>query len=132
MALDTNIQEAFDFSLFGGLDKNGNIKKLEGKEAITNALKSWLLSKRGDYIRRPNEGGFLYNWLCKPMSDYNTKRILSSLQIGITYTFAPRIIIETLEVIPNYGRKIYTINLTGIVVNYGVKINFSQDFKTLV
>ena len=132
MGTGNKIKQPYDFDIFGGLNKKGEVPVVKGKQAVINALLSWLLSKEGDYIRRPDEGGFLYNWLCKPMSEYNTNRMLNSLQIGIEYFFSPQIIISSLEVIPDYKHKKYRITLEGYVPDYATNINLSQDFKSLL
>lgn len=132
MGIDNRIKQPYDFSIFGGLNQKGEISVIRGKEAVRNALLSWLLSKEGDYIRRPDTGGFLYNWLCKPMSEYNTSRMLNSLQIGIEYFFSPQIIIITLEVIPDYKKKKYRVTLDGYVPEYSTEIKLDQDFKSFL
>lgn len=127
-----NIKQAFDYNVIGGLDTEGNIKTLTGKEAVINSLKVWLLSKTNDYIRKPGKGGYLYNWLCKPMSENVQRRIISSLRIGLDQDFYPRLIVKSLQVIPNYEKRYWTIIITGYVPSAKETIDFEQNFSSIV
>jgi len=132
MSTANEIKQLFDFSLFGGLDKKGNINTFQEKEAFTNSLNMWLLSKENDYIRKPGKGGFLYSWLMKPLSDVNAQLMLRSLKIGIEREFVPTIFVQNLEVLPNYQKRTWTVILTGWVPEIKSTINFRQDFFALI
>lgn len=132
MAGTNSIKQIFDFNLFGGLSNTGDPLVVSGKEAFINALNIWLLSKQGDFIRQPLKGGFLYNWLCKPLSDYNATRIYTSLKLGLTYDFSPRFVLQDLTVIPDYTNKRWKITMSGFSPDLQEYIDFSQDYKSLV
>ena len=132
MAIAEDIKQIFDFDVFGGLSTDGNLKTLQAKEAFINSLIMWLLNKEGDFLRDPEKGGFLYNWLTKPMSDFNSKRMAISLQTGIEQEYIPRIVVKRLEVIPIYEQRKWTIILEGFVPEINEYIDFQQDFRSLV
>jgi hypothetical protein len=132
MGITTEIKQIFDFNLFGGLSSEGLVNTLQGKDAFINSFSMWLLNKEGDFIRQPEKGGYLYNWLCKPMSNMNAKAITLSLKTGIEKEYTPRIIIEQLEVIPNYEKRLWTILVKGYVPSVDTYIDFKQNFRNLV
>ena len=50
-----------DYSIDADLTSTGALKVLEGRDAITNALKLWISSFRGEVMRDPSKGGYNLN-----------------------------------------------------------------------
>ena len=114
---------ATDFSVFGTIDANGNLKALSTQEAIENAFRMWVVSKKGEVIRFPNRGGFLYPWLMKPMTEVNVNRFKISILNGLEQDFFPYIKVNTLEISPDYNSRVWNIHLVGFCPEYKTKVD---------
>ena len=123
---------AYDTSLYGGTDSTGAINEVFGKEAITNAFLLWLTSARGDLLRNPSRGGILLPYITKPMSDFQRLNIVTVLQTGIKNDFEPYLVIESLQVLPDYARRKWVIELNAYSPAYKVTTNIKTELKNLV
>ena len=101
----------YDVSIFGSVDKNGNINELWGREALSNALKYWLTSAKGDFIRNPTIGGGLYQHLSKPMTEDRATFIQDGIAIGLREDFGQYLQILAINVTPYYTEKYWKIHL---------------------
>jgi hypothetical protein len=129
---DSQIQKtAYDIYLFGGIDQRGNIKEVYSKDAITNAFKLWITSKKGDILRQPSKGGYLYPWLTKPMSQENADKIKTVILLGLENDFQPYLIVNSLEVIPDYNKKAWKIVLEAYSPQYKSQVEISERIKSL-
>lgn len=104
----TNI---FDYDYQGLKDKNGAITQLWGEPALNQSIKLWLVSFQGDIVRAPKRSGYITNWLMKPMNDDNIDRVKMAIKDGIYQDFEPALIIDVLEVTPNYEERYWHIYL---------------------
>lgn len=114
------------------LNKDGVLKVLEGAEAIENAIKQWITSFRGEYIRNPSKGGYITYWLMKPMNNDTQRAIRESIIEGIMEDFSPEIRIKTLEVTPDYDRMLWEIHLEGYAPTIKVPINVHEKLRVLL
>lgn len=100
----------FDVDMFGGVNSNGAIKELWGKEALSNAFHIWISSMQGDILREPTRGGVLQIQLTKPVNEDTAEDIEAILRNGITQDFEPYLDIVVITVTPDYvtrGWKLY-------------------------
>ena len=88
---------------------------LEDVEAIENALRLWLVSFKGDSIRRPNAGGFVTQWLFKSMTEDTAFDIKTAIRVGLEREFAPNIVIDKITVDGDYTRESWRIEIKGYV-----------------
>lgn len=114
---------ATDFSVFGTVDENGVLKELSTQEAIENAFRMWVVSKKGEVIRSPNRGGFLFPWLIKPMSEVNVGRFKISILNGLEQDFYPFLKVESLTIEPDYEARQWNIHLIGYAPEYKTKVD---------
>ena len=121
-----------DHDLDGGTDTKGNVKQVYDDDAIQNALKLWLSSLKGDYIGKPNEGGVLYQFICKPMNEVNLIQFETLLSNSILEHFYPDMEITNIQVEPHYDKRYWKIIIKGVSNTYNVGFTFSEKFKNLV
>jgi len=102
-----------DFTSSAEFEPNGSLRIVTGTEALVNSLRMWIASFRGELIRRPARGGYIVQWLMKPMSEEVGIRIREAIQEGLFEDFEPRITITKVRVIPDYENQFWNIELEG-------------------
>ena len=119
-------QDSYDF--IKGVDVNflGNEGGfiLSDSEALKNKILFWLMSAKGDYVRKPSKGGPLYNILGKVITPANLANIKMSLSSGFQDMFGREMRLVSLDVsidkTPQTGK-------AGIIINMTVKDLLSYD-----
>jgi hypothetical protein len=99
----------FDYDISGRVGVAGDILQVWEKEALVNSLKMWIMSRKGDIIREPNRGGYLIQWLTRPMSEENAENVEMAIRDGIDQDFDPYLKILFLKVTPNYINRYWDI-----------------------
>lgn len=124
--------EIIDFDILGAIDENGQIKQYTNTDALKNSIVCWLTSFRNDIIRSPNRGGYLTSHLYKPMNETQRKSIHDSIIDGFNQDYFPYVKLLTLEVIPNYEKKTWEININvySDLIKNNVSVN--QTVKNFV
>lgn len=121
-----------DFPMNAETNGDGVLKVLEGHEAVENAIRQWISSFRGEYIRNPSRGGYVTYWLLKPMNEDTRRAIKESIREGFYEDFSPEIEIRKLEVTPDYDRMIWEIHLEGYAPSVKVPINVYEKLRNLI
>lgn len=121
--------EIFDYSLYGEVNNSGTLKELGPQEALENAFLMWIVSYRGEIIRKPTRGGYVIQWLCKPMNDDTAELIRQSIEDGLAEDFYPTINIVSLTVVPDYDNRCWTITLKGYCPAIRSQVNFIEKLK---
>lgn len=130
--VNSNLKNSvWDFDAQGTKDSQGNLKILWNKDAIQNAFRMWLVSSKGEMIRRPSYGGVLRQWLIRPMSDENAQNIRTAILSGLNQNFYPFITPTTLTVEPRYEEHYWLITLIGYCKEYSTDINTTVNVKNL-
>lgn len=101
----------FDIDLQGQLDENGALRVLGNAEAVQNALIMWIVSIRGEILRRPGKGGYVTQWLHKPMSQDRAESIRDAISNGMAEDFPLTVRIRSIRVTPQYEKSSYRIQL---------------------
>lgn len=120
-----------DFSIDAEIDVRGKLVILEGKDAVENALRQWLVSFRGEQIRRPNKGGYVTQWLLKPVNERTRVAIERAIRDGLYEDFTPEIVVDVLEVTPNYEHQFWEIHLEGYSPEARVPINLHEQIRII-
>lgn len=120
-----------DYSIDAELETTGALKILVGKEAITNALRQWISSFRGEIIRDPNRGGYITRWLMKPLSEDTALAIKRAILDGFVDEFYPVLIPSLIEVIPNYEREYWEIHIEAYSPEFRENINVIENIRRL-
>jgi len=97
---------SLDFNFFG-FDKKIDESTLlrYGNNANVNRVLFWLSSKRTDYVREPEKGGVLYEFLGKLNSNTNINDWEESLTIKFNNEFFNDMQIVTLKLTPDYKKR---------------------------
>lgn len=105
------VVDPFDVSIFGELTQDGSLVEYTGVEALQNALTMWITSFRRELLRKPAKGGYIMNWIMKPMSEQNAQNIKDAIVDGLEEDFTPRIIVRKIDVIPVYSQDYWDISI---------------------
>jgi len=126
-----NIKVYKDYSMDADVDSEGILKVLSGKEAVENALRQWITSFRGEYIRNPQKGGYVTYWLLKPLNDDTQRAIKEAILEGIYEDFTPQIVVKNLTVVPNYTNLSWEISLEAYSPTVKESINIYEELRHL-
>jgi hypothetical protein len=110
----------------------GNIPVLTDQDALVNAINLWIGSFRGERLYRPHDGGIIMDNLLKPMSDERARDIHDDLVDGLAYKFTPYVKVRECSVVPDYGKSVYWIEITGFCPGLRVAIYDKIGIKPLI
>lgn len=120
-----------DFDSNAEIEPNGSLRVLSGVEALENSIRLWVASFRGEVIRKPERGGYIVQWLMKPMNEETRRRIKEAIQDGLFEDFQPKIQITRLDVIPNYELGYWQIELQGYSPALKEAFSLSEKLRRL-
>jgi hypothetical protein len=100
-----------DLDLFGNDTSSGEAIVHFDNEAVDSALTTWITSKLGDILKKPNEAGVLDRAIFKNMTDAKVDQLVFLIRTGIMNNFSPSIELKKLYIERDYVRKILIINL---------------------
>lgn len=101
----------YDLDMEGGIDKKGHIKEVWNVEALTNSIKMWMSSFRGDILRGPDQGGYIAEIVMRPMTETDAEDFEQIIRNGFNEDFRPYLRVYDIEVVPNYERRYWNIRL---------------------
>ena len=102
-----------DYDHTGISNQRGNIPVLKDQDALSNAIKLWLCSFRGERLYRPTRGGFVVGSLMKPMSEDRANEIEKAIRTGLRTDFQPSVEVAKCTVVPDYESNCYYIHVEG-------------------
>lgn len=120
-----------DYSLDADTGVGGVLTVLSDRAAVENALRQWIGSFRGEILRNPRKGGYVIQWLMKPINDYSAQMIRESISEGLNEDFTPYINITKLEVTGYPEDGYWEINLEGYCPVIESSIGIVENIKTL-
>lgn len=120
-----------DYSIDAEVNSDGVLEVLEGRAALENAIRQWVSSFRGEYIRNPRKGGYITYWLLKPMNEETRRSIVESIREGFYEDFYPAMEIRTLDVTPNYEGMFWEIHLEGYSPSVKIAVNIHEKLRAL-
>ena len=120
-----------DYPMDAELTVNGVLRTLEGTEAITNALRQWISSFKGEVIRQPNRGGYISRWLMKPITEETALAIKRAILDGLTDEFTPVLIPQVIEVIPHYEQQYWEIHVEAYSPEFRESVNVIENIRKL-
>jgi len=94
----------------------GDIMKKTDYSAISQSIQNLLLTNHYEKPFRPEYGTNIRKLLFEPM-DLMTASIINEEIRNSIKNFEPRVLIEFLEIIPNFEKNQYNVNLTYSVIN---------------
>jgi len=98
-----------DIDIYGEENKDGTAKEYLDEEAVKMAFTLWLTSKKGEFIRQPQNGGVFDSLLFKQMTPDKAQMIHFSIRNAINNSFFPSIKLLDLQITPNYEQRYWEI-----------------------
>ena len=120
MVFSNNQNIPYDIDIEGGIDTQGNIKEVFGAEAIQNAIKAWLVSYENEALRGAYQGGYVTQWLVKPMTSFASDSIAHSIRDGFEQDFSPTAQLRGLQVTPDYDKRRWRIYIMVYIPVYKI------------
>ncbi len=100
-----------DLSVWGEQNIDGTAKDLIDDAALNNALISFLMSSRGDYILDPTIGGPLKDFTFKNMDNGSIEKLRFSIQNALYMKFDGLIKVQRIDITPDYENRLSEINI---------------------
>lgn len=113
-----------DFPIIKQTINSGELKTYKNSDALSQAIKIWLVSAKGEKLRS-NTGGILTPYIGKLIDDNLRKKIKQEIQDALLYEFSPPITILNLEVEGDGGNQDIRINIVGYNADLSIGVNTS-------
>lgn len=112
----------YDYPFYKKVNKNGSIADMTNSDALAQAVKIWLVSKRNEKIRSVG-GGIMYQYLGKMMDENRATDIRNHIIQGLSEEFEPPLTPVQVDVIPNYEKERWEIGIIAYNANLSVGVN---------
>ena len=100
-----------DLSAWGEQNTDGTALSLVDDAALNNAIVSFLMSSKGDYILDPTIGGPLRDFSFKNMDTASIEKLRFSIRNALYMKFDDLIELKAIDIIPDYTNKLSEINI---------------------
>jgi hypothetical protein len=91
-------------------------------DALAQAVKIWLVSKRNEKIRS-RSGGIMYPYLGKMMDETRASDIRNRIIQGLKEEFNPPLVPVQVDVVPNYDKERWEIGIVAYNADLAVGVN---------
>jgi hypothetical protein len=115
-----------DIDIFGEENVGGTIKEYYDRDALKNALTLWLMSKKGDFIDAPDEGGILERFNFKNL----TNETLEKMRFKIASKFNTRFS-EVARLLNVSVKTNKTLRYTELYLTYRDLLNNTEETITI-
>ena len=119
---DNNHVMFYDYPFYKKVNKNGSMIELKNSEALAQAVKIWLVSKRNEKIRS-RSGGIMYPYLGKMMDETHATDIRNAIIQGLKEDFTPPLVPVQVDVVPNYDKERWEIGIVAYNADLAVGVN---------
>ena len=119
---DNNHIVYYDLPFYKKVNKNGSIADMTNSDALAQAVKIWLVSKRNEKIRS-RSGGIMYPYIGKMMDETRASDIKNRIIQGLKEDFNPPLTPVQIDVIPNYEKERWEIGIVAYNADLAVGIN---------
>jgi hypothetical protein len=100
-----------DLDLYGNDNSKGEANVHYDEDAIKSAFTTWLTSKRGDFLKLPDEGGVFDFSLFKKMNPDMVQIINHEIKTAIINNFFPSVTLLGLSITPDYEHRMWIIEI---------------------
>lgn len=104
--------------------ESGDITRYVNETAVIRSIKNLILTNRGERLYQPTIGSDVSRLLFEPMGPSTANILSTTIQETIT-THEPRAKVLQVEVVPNYDRNLYTVNIAILVINKQTPTTFN-------
>jgi hypothetical protein len=119
---DNNHIVFYDLPFYKKLNKDGSIADMTNSDALAQAVKIWLVSKRNEKVRS-RSGGLMYPYLGKIMDETRASDIKNKIAQGLKEEFIPPLVPVLIDVIPNYEKERWEIGIVAYNADLAVGVN---------
>lgn len=112
----------YDYPFYKKVNKDGSIADMNNSDALAQAIKIWLVSKRNEKIRS-RSGGIIYPYLGKIMDKSRANDIRNRIIQGLKEEFTPPLVPVQVEVIPNYDKERWEIGIVAYNADLAIGVN---------
>lgn len=119
---DNNHILFYDYPFYKKVNKDGSIADMNNSNALAQAVKIWLVSKRNEKIRS-RSGGIIYPYLGKMMDESRANDIKNRIIQGLKEEFTPPLVPVQVEVIPNYNKERWEIGIVAYNSDLAIGVN---------
>ena len=119
---DNNHILFYDYPFYKKVNKDGSIADMNNSDALAQAVKIWLVSKRNEKIRS-RSGGIIYPYLGKMMDENRTSDIRNRIIQGLKEEFTPPLVPVQVDVVPNYDKERWEIGIVAYNADLAVGVN---------
>jgi hypothetical protein len=112
----------YDYPFYKKVGKDGALMEFSNSDALAQAVKIWLASKRNEKIRSRG-GGILYQYLGKLMDDKQKDAIQYAITQGLQYDFTPPLVPVLVTVDANYDKERWEIGIVAYNADLAVGVN---------
>lgn len=121
-SIDNNHVLFYDYPFYKKVNKDGSIADMNNSDALAQAVKIWLVSKRNEKIRS-RSGGIIYPYLGKMMDESRANDIRNRIIQGLKEEFTPPLVPVQVEVIPNYDKERWEIGIVAYNADLAIGVN---------
>ena len=119
---DNNHIVYYDFPFYKKINKNGSIADMTNSDALAQAVKIWLVSKRNEKISS-HSGGIMYPYIGKMMDENRASDIKNRIIQGLSEDFNPSLTPVQVDVVPNYEKERWEIGIVAYNADLAVGVN---------
>ena len=111
-----------DSPFYKKVNKNGSMSELNNSDALAQAVKIWLVSKKNEKIRS-RSGGVIYPFLGKIMDETQKDNIKRSIIQGLSEDFNPPLTPIEVTVNPDYEKQRWEISIVAFNIYLCIVVN---------
>lgn len=110
--------------------QTGDVVKKLDVNAVKQSLKNLLFTQYNERLFQPKIGSPLHGLLFEPMDPITVEGMKQTIEILIQ-NYEPRIILEQIDIVPNYDENTYELSIFFTVVGIPLPISFSTILQRL-
>lgn len=111
-----------DYPFYKKTTNNGSMIELNNSDALAQAVKIWLVSKKNEKIRS-RSGGVIYQFLGKMMDGDQKDAIKRSIIQGLSEDFNPPLTPVEITVNPDYEKQRWEIGIVAYNQDLAIGVN---------
>ena len=119
---DNNHIVYYDFPFYKKINKNGSLAVMTNSDALAQAVKIWLVSKKNEKIRNQS-GWIMYPYIGKMMDENRASDIKNRITQGLKEDFNPPLTPVQIDVVPNYEKERWEIGIVAYNADLAVGVN---------
>ena len=112
----------FDYPFYKKVNKDGSLADMENSDALAQAVKMWLASKRNEKVRSLG-GGILYPYLGKMMDDDKADEMKGVITQGLQNDFTPPLTPVEVTVVANVEKERWEIGIVAYNADLAIGVN---------